>query len=239
MKIAAFDLEIARILPEETRDLFAHAPLGITCAAVARSDGPTTVWQNSPQLTRDEARSLVHDLQGLVQEGYTLVSWNGCNFDFRVLAEESGLVAECGDLALAHVDLMLFVTFTKGYFLAFDKALKGARLAGKLPSVTLGDGRVITHVGANAPALWAQGETDAVLTYLRRDVEQLVKLAAAILAQCAIRWTSGTGTPQSVPVNKLLSVRDCFRLPKPDTSWMSSPPTRAQFVSWIPGVALS
>lgn len=238
MKLAAFDLEIAKILPAETTDLLAHLPLGIPCAAVALSDGPTEFWSASPQLPRDEAQTLVRRLQDLVQQGYTLVTWNGCGFDFPVLADESGLVAECGELALAHVDLMLLVTFNKGWFLSLDKALKGAGLQGKVAGVTLRDGTVLTGVGPQAPALWARGETEVVLRYLQQDVEQTVKLAETALAKRSIRWTSERGTPQSVTVNKLLSVRDCFRLPKPDTSWMASPPSRAQFVSWIPGNTL-
>ena len=119
MSFAAFDLEIARILPRDADDLLAFRPLGITCAALAFSDGrPVELFSATPQLTREEAIPLVHRLQAVAASGSTLVTWNGCGFDFPVLADESGLVQECAELALAHVDLMLLVTFRKGWRLS-------------------------------------------------------------------------------------------------------------------------
>jgi hypothetical protein len=143
MKFAAFDLEIAKLLPEQVDDLKAHAPLGISCAAVALSDErEPRVWQGAPQMTSAACQEMVGDLQQLAASGYNLLTWNGCSFDFYVLAQESGLLNECAELALAHVDLMLTVTFTKGYYLGLDKALKGAGLVGKRSSVTLRDGSI-------------------------------------------------------------------------------------------------
>jgi hypothetical protein len=43
---------------------------------------------------------------------------------------------------------------------------------------------------------------------------------------------SNAGKPQIVTVPKLLTVAECFRIPQPDTSWMTSPPQRRQFVEW-------
>jgi hypothetical protein len=237
VKFASFDLEIAKVLPADVTDLKAHAPLGIACAAVALSDRPEPVfWQGTPQLSAAEAGALVRDLQALVADGYTLLTWNGCNFDFWVLAQESGLLHECGALALDHVDLMLIVTFTKGHFLGLERALKGAGLAGKKHVVKLNDGSVLTEMsGALAPALWAKGERQAVLEYLADDVTMPLKLAEVVARRKEIRWTSGGGKPQSCPVPQLYSVRECFWLPKPDTAWMSEPPKREQFVEWIPG----
>jgi hypothetical protein len=236
MRFAAFDLEIAKLLPERVDDLKAHAPLGIACAAVALGDGDETrIWQGVPQMTPAACRELVGDLQQLAASGYTLLTWNGCSFDFFVLAQESGLLEECADLALAHVDLMLTVTFTKGYYLGLDKALQGAGLAGKRSSVTLRDGSILDGMsGVKAPALWADGEYEAVLAYLKDDVLQLSQLGEHIRRTRSIQWTSGRGRPQFVAVERFLSVRECFAIPEPDTSWMSNPPTRAQFVDWMP-----
>lgn len=69
---------------------------------------------------------------------------------------------------------------------------------------------------------------------MKGDVAQLLALAEAVKRTRAIRWQSNSGRPQSVRVNKLLSVTDCFRIPEPDTSWMSNAPTRSSFVGWIP-----
>lgn len=170
MRAAAFDLEIARDIPAGGRWQDA-APLGVTCAALSLVDRPEPmVWQGVPQLAADACRKLVRSLQRFVEEGYTLVTWNGCGFDFAMLAIESNLHRECARLALHHVDLMLLVTFTRGWYLALQKALQGAGLDGKLESVTLSDGTRLTGMnGSLAPQLWAQGESDAVLAYLRND----------------------------------------------------------------------
>ncbi|PKO20631.1 MAG: hypothetical protein CVU38_19100, partial [Chloroflexi bacterium HGW-Chloroflexi-1] len=237
MKLAAFDLEIAKQAPADAGDLRRFAPLGITCAAVAPgATAELTVWQGFPQLTRLECQGMVRELQALVQSGYTLVTWNGCAFDFWVLAQESGMLKECGELALNHVDLMLMVTFTKGYYLGLDRALQGAGLKGKVKAVTLKDGTRISDMsGLRAPELWAAGELEAVLEYLRGDASQLLELAELAQRKKALTWRSNRGMPQSISVKRLLPVTACFDIPEPDVSWMDNPPTRQQFVDWIPG----
>jgi hypothetical protein len=89
--------------------------------------------------------------------------------------------------------------------------------------------------GADAPALWAAGEHDAVVEYLKGDVIQLLSLAETVERTRQIAWLSGRGRPQSVRVNRLLPVVDAFQIPTPDTSWMSNAPSRSDFVDWIPG----
>ena len=233
MKLISFDIEISKVIADFSGDLFAHSPLGISCAAVASDT--VKFWQGVPQLTQEENQKMVRELMTFAENGYTLVTWNGCGFDFRLLAEESGMVAECGELAINHVDLMLLVTFNKGWYLGLDKALKGAGIAGKVHDVTLKSGEALHEMnGGLAPQLWADGEHQAVLTYLRGDVEQTLALAKDIQETKAIRWLSGRGKPQSVSVPKLLTVRECFNLPEPDVSWMDNAPTREGFVSWIP-----
>ena len=233
MKLLSFDIEIAKIIAEFSGNLFAHSPLGISCAAVAHED--VKFWQGVPQMTKEENQAMVQELMRYHEAGHTLVTWNGCGFDFRLLAEESGMVEECGALAIDHVDLMLLVTFNKGWYLGLDKALKGAGIAGKVHEVALNNGKMLHNMdGGMAPQLWADGEHEAVLTYLRGDVEQTLALAKNIQETKKIRWTSGRGKPQSVSIPKLLTVRECFNLPEPDVSWMDNPPAREGFVSWIP-----
>lgn len=237
MRIAAFDLETAKVLSQGVTDLKQHAPLGISCAAIALSDSEEVeVWAGSPQLCADECGTIVVRLQELVAAGYTIVTWNGASFDFWVLGQESDMVEACGELALTHVDLMVIVTFSKGYYLGLDKALAGARLGGKVTRVTLKDGTVLSEMsGSQAPRLWATGDQDAVIEYLKGDVTQLLALASVVERTGKIAWLSNRGRPQSVRVEKLLTVEECFRIPQPDTSWMSNPPLRSDFVDWIPG----
>lgn len=234
-KLAAFDLEIAKAIPDGIDDWHSVAPLGISCAAIALGDQDEPLfWQAPTQLARADCQALVRKLQELAGAGYTLLTWNGCSFDFAVLAQESGLRAECAELAMDHVDLMLIVTFTKGWYLSLQKALEGAGLGGKLKSVTLSDGTQLHDMdGSQAPRLWAAGEYAAVLAYLREDVLRLLKLAEVVQRKKAIRWTSGSGKPQAVAIHSLLTVRECFDIPEPDVSWMSHPPSRQQFVKWM------
>jgi hypothetical protein len=236
MKLAAFDLEIASILPNAEDDWSRMRGLGISCAAVALEDeGAVQVWQGRPRFTSQQSVELVRRLMALHDQGWLLVTWNGCGFDFRVLAEESGMAQECGLLALNHVDLMLMITFNKGWYLSLEAALQGAGLAGKLKAVRLSDGTEIRDMdGSKAPELWAAGEYEAVLAYLQEDVLQLLELAQVARRRGKIQWTSRRGNPQEVRFTRLLTVEECFDLPEPDTSWMSDPPTREQFVSWIP-----
>lgn len=239
MKLATFDLEIAKGFPDggNWKEL---APLGITCAALGFSDADEPhYFQDAPQMSRAACVELVHELQRVVNEGYTLVTWNGTAFDFAVLAEESGMARECAELALAHVDLMLIVTFQRGYFLGLQKALVGAGIAGKLKQVTLNDGTILNEMsGKLAPKLWAKGEYDAVLSYLREDVMPLLKLTEIVARAKVIRWTSTKGYPQSVAVKKLFSVRECFDFPLPDVSWMNTEPAhREKLIEWMPPLA--
>lgn len=236
MKFAAFDLETTKIIPENATNIKQYMPLGISCAALAYSDREdVAVWQGVPQLEKAACQEIVRTLLGVIHSGYTLLTWNGCGFDFAVLAVESGLIEECSYLALEHVDLMLLVTFTKGHFLGLDKALAGAGLGGKVKTVRLSDGTALTEMsGAKVPFLWARGEYQAVLGYLRADVVQLLALAKILDIYGRIEWTSNSGNRQSVSVKGLVPVKACFEFPEPDVSWMNNPPSREGFVDWIP-----
>ena len=105
----AFDVETAR-LPEG--DWRSCRPLGISCAATLPGDGrEPTLWHGgtdrarpADRMSREETAALVRCLSEQVEHGYTLLTWNGVGFDLDVLAEESGMLAECKRLALAHVE---------------------------------------------------------------------------------------------------------------------------------------
>lgn len=236
MKLAAFDIEVAKEIPSGAREWEKYEPLGISCAALALSDGSQVrFWKNIPQMGRADCIQLVEDLAGYIDNGYTLLTWNGCKFDFNVLAQESGLYERCARMALDHYDLMLMVTFSQGHFLSLQAALDGSGLKGKLKSVTLKDGRLLTGMdGSQAPQLWAQGEYEAVLAYLREDVMQLLDLARVTVKNRTLRWKSRSGNLRSMPVERLLRVGECFKLPEPDVSWLSHSPSRAGFTDWMP-----
>jgi len=87
--------------------------------------------------------------------------------------------------------------------------------------------------GALAPKLWAEGEYEAVLSYLEVDVVPLANLAAILDITKALRWTSQSGRPQVCHMSKLHTVDECFSIPKPNTSWMTDPPKREDFIDWM------
>lgn len=234
--LAAFDLEIAKEIPAGARNWQRFEPLGICCLALAFNGDPQVrVWSNTPKLSRETCREIVRTLVEYMDGGYRLVTWNGCKFDFKVLAEESGLIHECARMALEHTDLMLMVTFTQGHFLSLQAALDGTGLVGKLKHVTLKDGSVLKDMdGAMAPRLWSAGEQEAVLAYLKQDVLQLLALAKITEQRQFLRWMSKSGNLQKMPVKLLLPVKECFKIPRPDASWQRNPPRRQDFVSWMP-----
>lgn len=234
MKYASWDIEIAKTVPEG-EDLHAHHPLGITCGAVALEDDEINYWYAHPKLTRDGALKMLSDLEKLVEDGYTLLTWNGTQFDFRVLAEETQEFERCAKLAMGHVDMMLQFTFTKGFYLSLEAALAGMRIPGKLKEVTLKDGTVLKGMsGVLAPELWAKGETDAVLSYLREDVTQPLRLAYEIEKRNGLRWITKRGMAMAVHFDRLRTVEECLEIPQPDTSWMDASPSRDSFFEWMP-----
>jgi len=236
MRLASFDLEIASELINPT----SAENLGISCAALALSEGlvednPVLFWYDYPRLSQERCQRLVEDLQYYDNLGYKIVTWNGCGFDFKVLAYESQMFPECAELALNHIDMMLLVTFVKGHYLGLDKALRGAGLEGKTHEIRLKDGSILTEMnGALAPQLWANQEIDAVLEYLKGDVTQPLLLAQHIEQTKEIRWLSSSNRQSVVFTPNLFTVRECFDLPKPDISWMLNYPVRENFISWMP-----
>jgi hypothetical protein len=115
-KYFAFDIEIAKPLPEGIEDWKSTRPLGISCAATLSGDGTTTTFHGktptgeiADQMDQAETTRLVEHLVTAVDSGYTILTWNGLGFDFDILAEESGKQQKCNELALDHIDMMFHI----------------------------------------------------------------------------------------------------------------------------------
>lgn len=230
-RYVAFDIETARLLPDDVTDLLAHRPLGVACAAAYLGDtAQVRLWHGrdgegnpSPKMSRREVGSMVRELTDLVREGYTLLTWNGLGFDFDVLAEESGLRRECAELAVDHVDALFHAVCTLGYPLSLQKASEGMNLPGKLEGMS----------GSQAPSAWAAGRHREVLDYVAQDVRATFELAIACEKRRELAWITRRGTRRYLPLNDgWLRVADARLLPVPDTSWMTDPPTRERYTGW-------
>lgn len=118
-------------------------------------------------------------------------------------------------------------------------------MRGKLHQVALNDGRVLDGMsGAMAPRLWAAGEHDAVLAYLKEDVRATLETAVTAVKRSYLSWTSKNGRPWAVnlieqgrtedgqPLCRLPLVAEMLDWPRPDTSWMSDPSDVDQLAWW-------
>lgn len=228
----SYDVEIFEDLPEgENVDLSKITP---SVAAFCTDYENIHYYEDIPHMSKETACKLVKDLQKKVEEGFTLFTWNGLHFDLQLLGLYSGMIEECGRLALNHVDGMFLVVSQKGFYLGLDKALIGARMETKLHEVQLNDKTKFSEMnGSKAPTLWRDGEYQAVRDYLKYDVIQPLKLANHIQSTGYIRWKSNSGKDNWLKT-EMLTVKECLKLEKPDTSWMSSAPKREDFISWIP-----
>ncbi len=231
-RYVAFDIETAKIVPGEDFNWKPHRPLGITCASVLRCDSKETeAWygkkrDGSPaaQMSRAEAGKLVQALQRLVEKGYTLLTWNGLGFDLDVLAEESGCLEECREMALNHVDMMFHVFCDRGFPVKLEKAAQALGIPGKPPGMS----------GVDAPRSWQEGRHQEVLEYNRQDVRTALGIARECEKRGRFEWITKNGEAKSFGLPRgWLVVRDANSLPQPDTSWMRTPILRSEFTGWL------
>lgn len=235
-RFLAFDLEIAKQVGD-IKDWKTVRPLGITCAAMAYENegviqtpyfcGPFTDYLDqlrpAARLTSAECQIIVTLLMGFVRNGLTLLTWNGLGFDLDILAEESGMVEECRELACHHVDMMFQIFCLKGFPLALETAALGMGLQGKTPGM---------H-GALAPKMWAAGQFDAVRDYVVQDATITLQLARAVESVGALTWTARSGSLQRLPLARWLTVAEAMHLREPDNAWMSDPWPRSKFTTWL------
>jgi len=222
-----FDLETANI--PGPLDLDRRVP-GITVGATLASDGDPRLWYDQAPggdpsgalLTPDGAGELVRYLAEAQASGQTVVTWNGAGFDFRVLAQASGLVDECVELAWAHLDLMFWFHCRNGYSVGLDKAAQA-----------VGSGKTEGITGADAPRLWDAGEYQVVLDYVAQDVRALATVHETAAQSGVLRWVTSRGRPSRTE-GPVLTVREAYKLPPADTSWMTRAPwPRTKFVGWM------
>lgn len=231
-KYIAFDIETAKDVPGTDFNWKPHRPLGISCiASLATGDDEPTAWfsrneadQPAKQMSQADVADFVKHLVDATQKGFAILTWNGLSFDFDILAEESGMSMECKQLALKHVDMMFHIVCEKGFPVGLAAAADGLQVPGKLDGV----------LGIDAPSLWAKGEHDKVLEYVKQDVRMTLAVAEKAAQQKKFQWKTRKGTISHMPLrNGWFTVETAMQLPLPDTSWMTDPPSRSSFSSWL------
>jgi hypothetical protein len=232
-KYLTFDIETAKDVPGEDFNWRPHRPLGISCAATLASDsselrlwhGKTKGGSPAERMTPADALGLVQYLAKMAEDGFTIVTWNGLGFDFDILAEESAAAGICQACALGHVDMMFHIVCSLGYPVALEKGAQGMGLTGKPAGMT----------GFQAPKMWAAGRYQEVLDYVSQDVRMAMQIAQTAEQKRRFDWITRKGTKSTLALPKgWLTVREALQLPVPDTSWMSQPLKRRDFMTWIP-----
>jgi len=209
-KILAWDIETAKIVPEG-EDLDDHHPLGISIAATLTDGGDLKLWYGGDQMSPSLCRELAQYLWGMhFVQGYTIVGFNSASFDFRVLAEESGMIKTCQKLALNHIDFGFHFFAEKGFMPSLQSIALGMELKGK------------SGEGKDAPRMWAEGQRNEILGYVAQDVRVTLDVFQEIQKRGYVEWITkkgnlGTWYPRT---GKLLIVREAMKLPEPDISWM-------------------
>ncbi len=175
-------------------------------------------------MRQQEAVTLVEYLGRMTVDGYRILTWNGLDFDFNILAEESAAKDICKQLAWDHIDMMFHVFCMQGYRVALDRAAQGMGIAGKTQGIS----------GVLAPRLWAEGRYQEVLDYVSQDVRITLNLAQKCQESSKFRWITQKGTRQWIDLpDGWLAAKAAYVLPKPDTSWMRNPASRDEFIAWL------
>jgi hypothetical protein len=234
-RFLAFDLEIAKVVPDGEEDWSKFRPFGISCAATYRSDGLMQLWSGVPSMTPEQCMEMTDTLVGFHEDGWTLVTWNGLGFDLDVLAEECGdepyYTGALRTLALDHIDVGFAMFCEKGYMVGLDTAAKGMGLEGKLEGMT----------GALAPVMWAKGDDERaeVLEYVIQDARVTGMVYASLISRGRLRWISKKGRLNYWRVgNRIRTVAESLKMPEPNTAWMDDPWKRSKFAGWLDAEAV-
>jgi hypothetical protein len=204
----------------------------VAVAAIKLSDRDTPeVWfetvdgRPAPYWSEEFTIRFVLRLEQLDREGYTLVTWNGSGFDFRLLYQITRL-ATVKTMCWRSVDPCFQMLCMKGFPVGLEAA-----------ATTVG-AKSKEENGISAPILWHEGRYERVIRYVIGDVIRLETVIVNLCKEGGLKWRTRKGALRFQPFNALLSVREGTWLPLPDTSWMTPDPdrepiTRESTLSWL------
>jgi hypothetical protein len=244
----SFDIETDGLLPSEFNDRV-DTPPAVFCAATmelrragqpgafltepARS-WPTAADVSEAPMTQQQIVELVEYMwEAWKVRGLRVLAWNGAGFDLRILAAHVRDLPQwyerVVELAWSSCDPMFSFFMAKGFPVGLNAVARAGR------------GSVCKNGhGADVSALWAEGHAQrvGVLAYCCRDVEVTAVVLSEIDATGHIRWITKSGKTSVYKASNgaygaLASVRSANAMRKPDTSWMSAPIDKSNFVGWL------
>jgi hypothetical protein len=237
LKLLAFDVEGSKPILDIKR--WRHErPIGISCGATLTSENDMHRWHGGEQpdgrlpmqMPTDKCRELAQYLLDMHASGYTILTWNGLDFDFDILREEchdKALEKGIAKLALNHTDILFAIFSETGSMVKLDNAAKGMGIPGKPEGIS----------GEDAPKLWRQSREmqEKVLNYNAQDVRLTMAVHNAICEKGYLEWITKSGRLKlwKLTSNSIPTVAVALTGPEPDASWMAEPVTRLDFCEWM------
>lgn len=199
-----------------------HDGARITCAATSNDNG-VIAWHSkySDYMTIADLNELVNFLC----EQDIVVTYNGANFDFRVLYFCT-LDPRVISLAKHHIDICHCFAANKGYYTSLDSFMRGCGIPGKSGS------------GGDAIKLWLEGnktQKQGILDYCKNDVRCLKDLYIKMInPRAKIFRESKRGKKQRwrPKLQTVLNATQDYLLRPPDVSWMTNPPKIDSALDW-------
>lgn len=235
-KLLSFDIEAGKPILDIKR-WRCERPIGISCASTLTSDNDARSWHGGEQsdgrlriqMPTEKCRELAQYLLDMYARGYTILTWNGLDFDFDILREEchnESLEKGIAKLALNHTDILFAVFSETGSMIKLDDAAKGMDIPGKPKGLS----------GEDAPKLWKQSREmqEKILNYNAQDVRLIMAVCNAIYEKGYLQWSTKSGRLKlwKLTGNTIPAVTVALTGPEPDVSWMATPVTRLDFCRW-------
>lgn len=268
MKVIGFDIEIADEFPSGTKPdlLRMERGLGVSVAAAAWEEN-LQLWASDPdknRLTVAQAREMADWLIARQEAGDLIVTWNGAGFDFPVLARECESETYTRRLALLtlnHCDIAFAMLCSLGYMIGLDTAAKALRLSGKLPGMSgalapilwSGTDRDLTdkEIVAISELKVRPGTPEArrlCERYVIQDAVTTFQIHRELVRERVLIWRTRKGTITKTPwvpvlvglsaEPRLMTCKEALEIEPPDTSWMSNPRKRSNFIGWATDLAV-
>jgi hypothetical protein len=175
-------------------------------------------------MTHDDVHNLLDFLVEAQKNGWNILTTDGLEVDFDILAEESGMPYVCAELAMKHTDMMFHFVCKTGHTLGLDEIISGMSLPETLDSTMI----------AEATELWQQGQTRPMLDFAAQSVRVKLAAAKACLAAGKIVWTNGEGEAQEIDLTGgWLKVIDANNLPLPPISEEETQVSRHELLRWV------